>query len=154
METSVVGRDPDWPAQSLTYERVEMPEGALIEAANGLVRWTPTATQAATTHRFLVRVTDDGVPPLSATNQFLVMVRKMPDPPATIDTLTCELRPNGFLILFKAAPGQRYLAQWSLDLDTWHALRELTPDSTQAELLDETLPLKAQRFYRIQLLRP
>lgn len=64
--------DIDLPAQTLTYELVTKPDGATIDA-NGIVRWTPSLPG---TNRFRAKVTDNGVPPRSATNVFYVIVNE------------------------------------------------------------------------------
>jgi len=51
------------------------PTNAIIDPATGLFQWRPTATQAPSTNLISVVVTDNGVPPLSATQQFTVVVR-------------------------------------------------------------------------------
>ena len=50
------------------------PTNAIIDAATGLFQWRPGASQAPSTNRISVIVTDNGVPPLSATQQFTVVV--------------------------------------------------------------------------------
>jgi subtilisin-like proprotein convertase family protein len=45
-----------------------------INSTNGTLVWTPTRARASTTNFFTVRVTDDGVPPMSATQTFMVTV--------------------------------------------------------------------------------
>ncbi len=65
--------DPDLPAQTLTYELLQAPAGAAI-SATGVITWTPTTAQADDTYTFETRVTDNGSPPLSATNSFQVTV--------------------------------------------------------------------------------
>ena len=67
--------DIDLPAQLLTYELLAKPDGATIDS-NGIVRWTPSATQGSSTNRFRAKVTDNGTPPRSATNVFYVIVNE------------------------------------------------------------------------------
>ena len=73
--TNVV-TDYDLPPNKLTFSLGgTRPTGAAINATNGIFRWQPTETQGPTTNLITVIVTDDGVPSLSATQQFLVIVR-------------------------------------------------------------------------------
>ena len=65
--------DYDQPPQTLTYELLNKPDGATIDA-DGVIRWTPSATQAPSTNRFRTKVTDNGTPPRSATNMFYAIV--------------------------------------------------------------------------------
>lgn len=67
--------DSDAPAQGLSYQLLQAPQGAGIEAGSGLVSWVPSAAQAGTSNLFRVVVMDDGVPPQTATNDTVVFVR-------------------------------------------------------------------------------
>jgi CARDB/Immunoglobulin I-set domain len=53
------------------------PTNATIDPASGVFRWRPTAAQAPSTNLIGVIVTDNGVPPLSATQHFTVTVRSV-----------------------------------------------------------------------------
>jgi hypothetical protein len=67
--------DADLPANRLTFSLgAGAPDGMTIDAANGVIRWTPGATQAAGSFPVVVQVTDDGTPPLSAQQSFTVTV--------------------------------------------------------------------------------
>ena len=50
------------------------PAGARINLTNGIFRWHPTRAYASTTNLITVRVTDNGVPPVSAAQSFTVTV--------------------------------------------------------------------------------
>jgi hypothetical protein len=65
--------DPDLPPNRLTYSLLAAPNGATIDT-NGVITWIPTLAQSPSTNVFTTIVTDDGVPPLSATNDFAVVV--------------------------------------------------------------------------------
>jgi hypothetical protein len=68
--------DSDVPANTLTYAlSATVPAGASINAANGVFTWQPNSTQGPSTNVFTVVVTDNGVPPLSDSQQFTVVVR-------------------------------------------------------------------------------
>lgn len=67
--------DADLPSQSLTFSlEPGAPAGATISPA-GLFTWTPTGSQAVGTNVMGVIVTDSGVPSLTATQSFTVVVR-------------------------------------------------------------------------------
>ncbi|MBL9174294.1 MAG: hypothetical protein JNL10_12220, partial [Verrucomicrobiales bacterium] len=72
--------DGDIPPNVMTYAAVSVPEGMTV-SASGLVVWTPDETQGPSTNTVQVRVSDGGVPPLSATNEFRVVVREVNAPP-------------------------------------------------------------------------
>ena len=66
--------DADRPPQTLTFTLGSgAPAGAAI-TANGVFAWTPTAAQAPSTNLITVTVTDNGVPPLSDSQSFTVVV--------------------------------------------------------------------------------
>ena len=72
--------DPDVPANTLTYSLLAAPGTATI-SASGVITWTPTEAQGPGTNTFTTRVVDNGVPPLSATNTFKVVVNESNSPP-------------------------------------------------------------------------
>ncbi len=69
--------DPDIPAQTLTFSLVSPPAGMNIGVSSGILTWTPAQTNSPSTNTISVVVTDNGVPPLSATNRFTVVVREV-----------------------------------------------------------------------------
>ena len=94
MTVTNTATDSDIPAQTLTYQLIGAPAGASINA-NGIISWTPTSSQAPSTNLITTVVTDNGTPPLSATNRFSVVVTSgnsapvlSPQPNVTIAELT------------------------------------------------------------------
>ena len=79
--------DPD-VGQSLSFALVSAPGGMTINPSTGTISWTPAQTQSPATNVVLVSVTDNGTPPLSATNAFSVIVKEVNVPPSlpTIST--------------------------------------------------------------------
>ncbi len=73
--------DPDIPANTLTFFLLSPPSGMIINPATGAISWTPTEAQGPSTNLISVVVTDNGSPPLSATNTFAVTVREVNTPP-------------------------------------------------------------------------
>lgn len=71
--TNVAG-DPELPSQTLWFSLAGASGGAAINPADGVFAWTPDETQGGSTKLFSVVVTDDGVPSLSATQTFTVIV--------------------------------------------------------------------------------
>jgi len=68
--------DADVPANALSYTLLSPPFGAQI-STNGVITWTPTEAQGPSTNTLTTVATDDGVPPLSATNSFTVVVTEV-----------------------------------------------------------------------------
>ncbi|MFO1477568.1 MAG: hypothetical protein U1F98_13070 [Verrucomicrobiota bacterium] len=65
--------DADLPANTLSYQLVNPPSGALIDAS-GVITWTPTEAQGPGVYTTTTIATDNGTPALSATNSFQVTV--------------------------------------------------------------------------------
>lgn len=81
LQFEVRSADPD-AGQSISYSLVEGPDGASIRPDLGLFLWVPTESQGPSTNSVTVRVTDNGAPPLDATNRFTVIVREVNLAPA------------------------------------------------------------------------
>ncbi|MEI7730467.1 MAG: PA14 domain-containing protein [Verrucomicrobiota bacterium] len=63
--------DSDLPLQTLSYSLLTPPVGASIDPLTGVINWTPLQSG---TFKITTKVTDNGVPALSATNSFNVTV--------------------------------------------------------------------------------
>jgi hypothetical protein len=73
--------DPDSPPQTLTFSLgVGAATNADLNPTNGIFTWAPAQSQIGT-NNFEVVVTDNGVPPLSATQTFAVIVIPSNSPP-------------------------------------------------------------------------
>jgi hypothetical protein len=95
LNVSASATDPDLPANTLLFSLGAHPSGMTIVPATGAISWTPSEAQGPSTNVIEVIVTDNGVPPLSATNFFTVTVREVNVAPSlvvpadqTIDELT------------------------------------------------------------------
>ena len=72
---SASASDFDLPVNSVAFSLgAPVPAGATI-SSNGLFSWQPNSTQGPSSNRLHVIATDNGVPPLSATQSFTVLVR-------------------------------------------------------------------------------
>jgi hypothetical protein len=76
LTVSNAATDADAPTHALTYELVDPPAGAAIDAA-GTITWTPAESQGPGTFTLTTKVTDNGTPPLSVTNSFGVTVSEV-----------------------------------------------------------------------------
>ena len=174
--------ETDQPPRTLTFSLGPgAPAGASIgrgtgpSPVSGLFTWTPTAAQAPSTKRITVIVTDNGVPPLSASNSFTVAVlvpkrgfgvahdpRSLPsatqrgdvahDPHARILSVS-EPNAGQCTIRFSGVNGQAYELQASSDLETWRAVTSGVFPSTEIEVVN-AIGARAGCFYRIRLLNP
>ena len=68
--------DTNLPAYVLSYSLPNSPAGATIDG-NGIIQWTPGEAQGPGTNVLATVVTDNAVPPKSATNSFTVVVNEV-----------------------------------------------------------------------------
>lgn len=142
--------DADLPANVLSFAlEPGAPPTAAIGSGDGIFMWQTDETHAGTTNSITVRVTDDGVPPLSDTKSLQIAVLERP----TIHS--AGISGLDFVLTWSAIPGQKYRVQYKDDLNAPQWLN-LVPDVTAtlntADIID---PLGGgQRFYRVQVLAP
>src|SRR5205807_2169213 len=72
--------DSDIPANVLTYGLL-IPPAPTRRSSNLVITWTPTEAQGPSTNMITTVVTDNGVPSLSATNNFTVLVTEVNSAP-------------------------------------------------------------------------
>src|SRR5205823_4814114 len=73
--------DPDLPANTLAFTLDPgAPAGASVNSVSGVFTWTPSEAQGPATNTITVRVTDNGVPPLSDAKTFTVVVNEVNSP--------------------------------------------------------------------------
>jgi hypothetical protein len=143
--------DNDVPKPSLTYQLINPPPGASIDA-NGVITWTPTESEAPSTNTFETVVTDEpNGPALSATNSFVVIVLPTVVPP-TFQSISIT---NGEVtLIWSAVNGRNYRLQYSDDLSATNWI-DIAPDVTApgpAASLTSPVGEAMQRYYRVFLL--
>ncbi len=78
--------DADVPVNSLSFDVAgAVPAGTVIDPVTGTITWTPTEAQGPSTNSITVRVTDDGVPALSHTRTFTVVVQEVNTAPVLVE---------------------------------------------------------------------
>jgi hypothetical protein len=82
LSVSASATDLDIPANTLTFSLLSPPAGMTIVPATGAISWTPSESQGPSVNTITVVVTDNGLPPLSATNAFVVVVNEVNSPPS------------------------------------------------------------------------
>ncbi len=122
---TVTASDPD-PGNNLAFSLLDpVPAGAAIDGASGLFTWTPTEAQGPETYSVTVRVTDDGAPPQSDTDTFLVTVTEVNEAPV-LDPIGDKTVAADQTLIFTATatdpdvwPGTvaSLVAHWPLDTD-------------------------------------
>ncbi len=79
---TAVANDTNQPPQTLTFSLLAgAPAGASINASNGVFTWTPTEAQSPATNVVSIRVADNGVPSMSATQTFSIIVNEVNNAP-------------------------------------------------------------------------
>ena len=85
--------DADLPANTLTYSLLVSPAGMVI-SPTGIITWTPTEAQGPSTNTVTTKVSDNGVPSLSATNIFLVVVTEANTTPVLTTSTNRTVNPG------------------------------------------------------------
>jgi hypothetical protein len=143
-----IATDSDLPAQPLTWTLASAPAGASIDATNGVLTWRPTIAQSLSTNSFTVVVTDNGTPPLGATQDFNVAVLLPATPILDAPTLASGI----FRCNIGGSAGPDYLVYATTNLaGAWQLLLLTNPTAVPFEFIDSTPPNFQQRFYRVVL---
>jgi hypothetical protein len=131
--------------QTLSYTIVSgAPTGATLDANSGLFTWNSAFAWTASTNQVTVRVTDNGVPPLSDDETFTLIGL----PPAP----TLAINGNQISIGFQTIPGKTYRVEYKDDLNAaeWTRLNNQDYTAVAGSLtVTDTLTGSPQRFYRI-----
>jgi hypothetical protein len=140
--------DPDFPANTLSYVLVG-PAGASIDS-NGIITWTPASAQGNSTNLFITVATDSGVPNLSATNSFSVLVNPVVViPPPVMQSISLS---NGVAIVtWTSVSNATYRLQCTEDLGSTNWL-DIWPDvhaTGSSVTLTNSVGAQSQRFYRV-----
>ena len=138
--------DPDLPANLLGYSLDPgAPAGASVQPSSGVFAWQTSTLNAGTTNPVTVRVTDDGVPPLSDTNSFSIAVLA---PPSFMGATASA---GEFVVSWSSIPGTSYRVQYTDDLAApgWsNAVPDLV---AQGSMLTYTNGGGGQRFFRVEV---
>ncbi|MBI3416210.1 MAG: lamin tail domain-containing protein [Verrucomicrobia bacterium] len=99
---NIAASDPD-AGQTLTFSLDPVaPAGATINPNTGLFTWTPTETQGPNLFSITIRVADNGVPSLSATRTFRVVVTEVNSPPV-LGLIANQSISTGSLLTFQVS---------------------------------------------------
>jgi hypothetical protein len=117
------------------------------------VAWTPDENQGPSTNTVVVKVSDDGVPPLSATNSFVVVVTEVNvapplvalPPPGADGKLTLEVI---------AAAGEEVIVETTTDLEQWDEAQRVTGQGRGTPVRVAITPQAGPeaRFWRVRRL--
>lgn len=138
--------DADIPAQTLSFSASNAPAGSSINSSSGLFTWRPAIAQSPSTQTVAVVVTDNGVPNMSAAQNFTLTVNRPTNP-----TLSNVLITNGqFALSISGDVGPDYLIQSSSNLLFWSTMATSTPSSMPFWWTNTNTEQPVQ-FYRVTL---
>jgi len=148
LTASASATDPDLPVNALSYSKLSGPAGVNVSGA-GLITWNTSDTDANTTNVIVLKVSDNGVPNLSHTNNFEVTIRSRP-----VFTLF-DFAGSSATAEWTAISGASYRLQYRTNIGdaTWADLAgDVIAGGATATKTDTTLGTTATRFYRVFVL--
>jgi hypothetical protein len=128
--------DSDIPSNHLTYQLMTSIPAAEI-SSEGVITWTTPPGQGPGTNVFTTVVTDDGSPPLSATNTFSVVVSASPSVQLT-SPASGSIFPRGSTITVTATA---FDADGTVASVRFYANGELLTNDTEAPFATEWTPV-------------
>jgi glucuronoarabinoxylan endo-1,4-beta-xylanase len=140
--------DSGLPGQTLTFSLLTAPTNTTLttlNASNAIFTWRPLISQAASTNTIQIKVTDNGVPNLSATNNFVITVN-----PAVPPAFNSMALGGQISLVVTGIIGPDYSLLTSTNLVNWQSLTSTNPTVLPFTFTD-TNTSDMQRFYRIQL---
>jgi hypothetical protein len=139
--------DPDLPTNTFTYSLLSPPPGAMVGSSSGVFTWRPPAALADTTNQIQVRVADNGVPSLTDTQSFSVVVN-----PTLPVVLTPVIYTNGlFRFEVSGTQGPDYVIQASDNLPIWIDVATNSSPNPPFQFDDATAGSSMDRTYRVRL---
>jgi hypothetical protein len=148
-------RDWDIPAQSLTYSvtNSQALANVTIDPLTGVITWTPTLAQLGLTNLISTLVADSGVPTMSASNSFVVIVSTNSAVAPAISSIV--LSASGVKFQWTAPTNEHFQLRWTTNLAStnWLPLSgTITSTTTNFSFVDTNLPLLMMKFYQLMLL--
>ncbi len=143
------GSDPDVPAQILSYSlEAGAPANATLDPTTGQFAWTPSANQTPSTNWFAVHVTDNGTPPLT-TRQFFIVTVGLP-PQLSLANLSDDQVTFGWHTL----SGQLYQIEFKQELSdaSWTPLGGPVTGNGSTIAFSDSLASLGNRYFRLRLL--
>jgi hypothetical protein len=149
VNVDVVARDTNVPTLTLTFDLLNAPAAATfsqLNNSNASFTWRPTTEVANTTNTITLEVVNNGLPSLSATQSFLVVVNPLLAPKVTLAT-----KINGHLELQLAGEfGPDYAVQISTNLLDWDTLLITNSPAMPWTWTDTNAAILPAQFYRIK----
>ena len=142
--------DPDLPAQTLRWNLLAPPAGAVINPGSGVFSWRPAIAQSPSSNAIQLVVTDNGTPPMSATQAQIVIVNQPAKPVLTGPALVS----GHWSLAISGNSGPDYVVQTTTNLNgpsAWLPVFTNAAASPPFDYVDSTAATLASRFYRVIL---
>jgi len=138
--------DTDLPPQTLTFALLSGATNATLNTNSGAFAFRPLVTQANSTNRFTLQVSDNGTPALSATQSFSVIVNPLSTPGISNDSVGG----GQFSLTVSGQSGPDYAIETSTNLKQWSNVF-ITISPVLPFIWRDTNSIAPQRFYRVKL---
>lgn len=139
--------DTDSPPQALTFSLLTAPANAALDPAFGNFTWRPRLSQAPIITAVLLAATDNGHPPLSATQRFWVTVNS----PAQPSVGACGLSNGLFTFTIYGDAGPDYSILRSTNLLDWEPVWTNYSGTLPFESADPATAKLSRGCYRVVL---
>jgi hypothetical protein len=138
--------DADQPPQTLTFALLAGATNATLNTNSGAFSFRPLVTQANSTNGFTLKVSDNGSPPLGATQSLSVIVNPLSAPGISNISFT------GGQFSFKVSgqSGPDYAIEISTNLTQWSNVFTANSPVLPFNWTDTNF-VAPQRFYRVKL---
>jgi hypothetical protein len=138
--------DTNQPPQTLTFELLGGAPNATLNPSSGAFSFRPLVTQADSTNNFMLKVSDNGTPSLSATQNFAVVVN--PLSAAGLGNISLASGQISFNVSGQSGPD--YAIETSTNLTQWSNVF-ITNSPTLPFNWTGTNSAAPQRFFRVKL---
>lgn len=147
---TIVATDPDLPSNKLNFELLSGPAGMTLDPITGMLKWTPEMNQVPSTNQVVIKVADDGNPPLNDSKGFAVIVQRK-SAAAPVRVTSSRLSPDSrFSFEFIGEPGRAYNIEASSDLENWMTMATLSANAQgHVEYSENLSPKLLNHYFRV-----
>jgi acyl-CoA thioesterase-1 len=139
--------DTDSPPQTLTFALLAGATNATFNSNSGAFSFRPIVMQANSTNNFMLKVSDNGSPSLSATQSFYVAV----NPLTAADIGNISVAGNQLSFQVSGQNGPDYAVETSTNLSQWNNVFTTNSPALPFTWTDTDSAAEPQRFYRVKL---
>ncbi|HEY1173358.1 MAG TPA: hypothetical protein VGH19_18460 [Verrucomicrobiae bacterium] len=152
LQLTITATDADSPPQILQYRLLTGPANSILGSYSGEFSWTPEIYEGFTTNQVTIEVKDDGLPSLTATQTFTIIVSGQI--PTAIPGQIHYASDNGFQFMMQATPGRTYAIEVSTDFIDWSVITNVFNATGTFQVVDPQATNFNGLFYRSLLLPP